>query len=196
MKQGLLQAAQWSIWPLLLTSIGILLHEAAHFGAALAVGVPEPKLHYSAISHGDLSGMPGWAFALTSVAGPLVTMALTLIGCLVIRNDRSSRWGFGLAASASSRLLLGLPFAILGTISVMMGYGAESQFDEFKAASALGLPGLPFVVLTAAYGVAAWAYLIRRLPRSDRWYAFSGLVIGTALGWGLWLAVLGPVLLP
>ena len=93
-------------------------------------------------------------------------------------------------------MLLGLPFAVLGTLSVLLSYDATSAFDEFKAASAIGLHGLPFVVATAACGVAVWVFIARRLPRDDRSAAWAGLILGTLAGWGLWLGVIGPILLP
>ena len=187
---------RWGMWPLILTSPTILLHEGSHLAVATAVGVPEPVLHYSAIGHGDVSMVPGWAMALTGAAGPLMTLLLSFVGCWGIAIRRGSPWAFGLAATASSRLLLGVPFAVLGTISVMLGNDASSAFDEFKAANAVGLHGLPFVAATAAAGVAIWIFIGRRIPKGDRWAAWPGLILGTLFGWGLWLGVLGPILLP
>lgn len=191
-----LRALGWTFWPAILTGPSILLHEGAHLVVALAVGVPDPVLHYSAISHGDLSDVPDWAIALTSAAGPLMTIVLGAAGCWFISRKPPPGWAFGLAAVAASRLLLGLPFALLGIISVLMGYGAESAFDEFKAATAVGLPGLPFVALSAACGVAACVLIARRTPRAERSAAWPGIVIGSAMGWAAWLLLLGPVLLP
>lgn len=184
------------MWPFLLVPPSIVLHEVSHLLVAMAVGVPEPALHYAAISHGDISQLPGWAFAATSAAGPLLTVALSVFACFAIAQSAGSRWTFGLAAAASSRLLLGLPFAVLGTLSALLGNEAHSKFDEFQAAAAVGLPGLPFVIMTAACGLATFIFVGLRIGRAERTAAWPGIILGTVLGWAFWIFGLGPIILP
>src|SRR5687767_9924151 len=97
------RAIGWGVWCLLWVPVTILLHELGHWSAAFWLGFPDPVLHYSSISHGDIARWPPWTHGVVGLAGPTVTVVITLAACgwLLVRRD--ARWPFALAVSAVSR---------------------------------------------------------------------------------------------
>jgi hypothetical protein len=173
-----------------------LLHEAGHLAAAFAVGFPEPKLHYSSISHGDITAHPGSSAGIVGLAGPLVTAALTLLGLSFATRQPSARWAFALSVAAASRFAVGVPYTVAALFVRFQGKRLQPPaFDEHKAALALGWSGDLVLGLTAAILVGLLIWLAFGLPGRERSAAWPGLLMGTAVGWAVWMGLLGPVVL-
>lgn len=190
------RAIGWAAWPLLLVPATIFLHEAGHFLAALAFGFPELAMHFSTISHGDVTDRPGWQSGMVGMAGPLITYLAIAAGICFNRRMPDARWPMAFAAAAASRLLVGVPYSVMSLAMLAFGHRLNPPaFDEYKAGVMLGLPGNALLGLSAIIFFATLAWLALRLPKGERSAAWPGLLVGTALGWALWFTV-GPVLLP
>lgn len=191
------RAVSWSAWTLLLTPATILLHEFGHLLAALFLGVPQPELHFSHISHGDLAATPSWVLGVVAFTGPLITVGLILVGMMWVHQRRPTVWAFALVFAAASRLFVAVPHTMITSVRWLRGEPlSEAGFDEYKGAVALGWPGDLPLVFTSLFFIASMVWLGRLLPRGRRSTAWSGLVLGTVLGWSLWMIVVGPVVLP
>ncbi len=187
----------WSAWPVLLAPATILLHELAHLTAALMLGFPEPVIHFSSIAHGDISDRPAWQAGVVGLAGPLVTIALILLGMAFSRNRKSVRWPYALTVSAASRLFVGVPYTVMNIAMLIVGGRLDPpSFDEYKAGVALGLPGNAVLGISGAFFFLALIWLAFTLPRGERLAAWPGLILGTVVGWAAWFMLIGPAILP
>jgi hypothetical protein len=187
---------RWAGWALLLAPVTIVAHEFGHLLVALLLGLPEPALHFSHISHGDISGRPMWQSGLVGIAGPLVTAGFILFAMLWVRRRGADRWAFALAAAAASRFFVGVPYTLAVALAAARGVRLEPpQFDEYKAGEALGASGNLMLLVSTLLFFTAIGWLALRLPRGSRGVAWTGLFIGTVTGWALWFTV-GPLLLP
>jgi hypothetical protein len=81
-------------------------------------------------------------------------------------------------------------------VRLLGGSMRPPAFDEHKAGTALGWSGDAVLACTTVVLAGVLLLVGFKLPRSERSVAWPGLLIGTALGWGLWMLLLGPVLLP
>ena len=187
---------KWAAWPLLLVPATILLHELGHLLAAISLGFPEPALHFSSISHGDVSDRPPWQPGVVGLAGPAVTALLLGLGLWMMIRRPGQRFGHALAIAAASRFFVGVPYTIGNLIALATGRRlAPPSFDEYKAGEALGWSGNLTLGVTAALVLLVLVALIVRLPKGERLAAWPGLVAGTIGGWALWFT-LAPVVLP
>jgi len=178
-----------------LVPVCIVLHEVAHLLTALGLGFPNPEFHYSAVSPGDVSGQEQWELGAVGLAGPLMTALLTIVGMLAHRRWPTSVWPFALAIAAASRFAVAVPFSLANLYVRLAGQRlAPPAFDEQKAADALGWSGEFLLGLTSAVLLIVLAWLAIKLP--NRWLSLPAAVLGTAAGWALWMAALGPVLFP
>jgi hypothetical protein len=186
----------WAAWPLVLAPLTILLHEIAHLGAAIAPGFPDPVLHFSFISHGDVSSRPGWQSGVVGLAGPVVTALLLLAGLGLTVRRPSARFGQALAVAAASRFFVGVPYTIANIIALASDRQlAPPAFDEYKAGEALGWSGDLTLGVTASLFFLVIIVLLARLPRGERVWAWMGLIGGTVAGWAAGFS-LAPLLLP
>jgi hypothetical protein len=173
-----------------------VLHELGHWSAAVWLGFPDPVLHYSSISHGDIASWPSWAHGVVGLAGPTVTVIITLLACSWTVLRRDARWAFALSVSAASRFAVGVPYTAVNAVVLLTGGRLHPPaFDEYKAATALGWSGDAVLAFTSVFLIATLTWVAMRLPHGERAAAWAGLLGGTALGWVLWMSVLGPVLL-
>jgi hypothetical protein len=191
------RALSWGIWCVPFVALTILLHELGHLTAAIWLGFPEPALHYSSISHGDIAGFPGRSVGIVGLAGPAVTVLVLLAACGWIALRGAAPWAVALAITAASRFAVGVPYTIANIIVGLRGAQLQPPaFDEYKAGTALGWSGNALLGSTSFVLIASVAWVAIRLPRGERGPAWTGLIIGTMLGWALWMMVVGPVLLP
>jgi hypothetical protein len=190
------RALRWMAWPLILAPATILLHELGHLLAAIALGFPEPALHFSSISHGDVGDRPGWQSGVVGLAGPFVTAVLVFIGIVWgVRHPRM-RFGYGLAIAAVSRFFVGVPYTIANLIAHASGRTLDPPaFDEYKAGEALNWSGDLTLGVTAAAVFVVLFWLQFSLARGDKAAAWPGLIVGTIGGWALWFGV-APLILP
>lgn len=186
------------LFALVLTPLGVLLHEAGHWAAGKAAGF-QTVLHAYAVT-----GMPEEApfggnptgVGIAALAGPAISMLLTAFGYASWRHRPSRAWALALAFSAPTRFLVNL-FFLLGSALVAMGIAERSNpnFDEMTASRALDVPVLPLAVVGALVLLAAWSLIIRRIEK-DRWTSLAALSAGTGGGLILWLGSVGSILLP
>ncbi len=191
------RAAPWVAWCVFFAPLTIVLHELGHYLAALWVGSPNPALHYSWTSPGDLTAKDASIGAVIGLAGPAVTVILSLFACAWILLRGAARWTFALAVSAASRLVVAVPYTVINIVLLLMGRSlSPPSFDEHKAAIALGWSGDAVLASTAMVLAGVLVCVGVKLPRGERLVAWPGLVIGTALGWICWMTLLGPAVLP
>ena len=194
----ILRFATLFLFALVLTPLGVVLHEAGHWTAGQAAGFPT-VLHAYAVSGipeaAPFGGNP-LGVGIASLAGPAVSVLLTAFGYVIWRQDPSRLWALALAFSAPTRFLVNV-FYLLGSVLVAMGIAerGNANFDEMTASRALDMPALPLVLVGAIVLPAAWALIIRGLDTS-RWTSIAALAAGTGAGLALWLGPVGTFLLP
>ena len=187
---------RWCGWPLLLAPLTIFLHELGHFLAAVALGFPDPQIHFSAISHGDVSGRPAWQSGVVGLAGPAVTAAFVFGGLALTFRAPRLRFGWALAFAAASRFFVGVPYTIANLIALASGRRLDPPaFDEYKAGEALGWSGDATLAVSSLLFFAVLLRLALGVSRGQRTAGWLGLIVGTVAGWAAWFAA-GPYLLP
>jgi hypothetical protein len=191
------RAAPWAGWCVLLVPLTIVAHELGHYAVARLLGFPNPTLHYSAVNPGDVSGKAASLSGVVGLAGPAVTAILALFACGWIFARGPAHWAFALAISAASRFVVSVPYTVGSFVARLLGGTAGAPaFDEYKAGTALGWSGDALLASSAIILVGVLLFIGRKLPRGERSVAWPGLLVGTVLGWALWMLLLGPVLLP
>ena len=196
-RSWLSRAAPWGAWCVLFVPLTIVLHELGHYSAALLAGSPNPVLHYSWTSPGDLAGQDGSIGAVIALAGPAVTIILSVFACAWILLRGPARWAFALAVSAASRFVVAVPYTVASIVVRLTGASlGPPAFDEYRAGTALGWSGDLLLASTVIVLAGVLLCVGLNLPRGERSTAWPGLVIGTLLGWVCWMMLLGPALLP
>ena len=196
-RSWLSRAALWGAWCVFFVPLTIVLHELGHYSAALLAGSPNPVLHYSWTSPGDLAGKDGSIDGAIGLAGPAITVILSVFACAWIVLRSPARWAFALAVSAASRFVVAVPYTVINTLARLTGASlSPPAFDEYKAGIALGWSGDVLLASTVIVLAAVLLCVGLNLPRGERSTAWPGLVIGTILGWVCWMMLLGPALLP
>jgi len=181
----------------LLAPLTIVLHEVGHYVAALWAGSPNPALHYSWTDPGNLPTKDASTDGVIGLAGPAVTIILSLFACAWILWRGPARWAFALAISAVSRFVVAVPYTLINIAVRLTGASLRAPaFDEYKAGTALGWSGDALLASTVVVLIGVLVFVGRKLPDGERSVAWSGLVIGTVLGWACWMLLLGPAVLP
>lgn len=192
---------------------GIVLHELAHGAAAYAFGFPGVQLHSTSISYdgstrlwallsaGDRAAaaalFPLWQVGVVALAGPLVTLGLTLGSAVLLRRRSPSRplpqiWRACLAGWALMASVRGLT-SVYYVLVVRPQYpDARPNFDEINAARALDAPVDWLVWPTLLVILLSWALAVPTLR--PFWPMLPAALMGPVLGVLLW-AVVGPWLL-
>lgn len=201
----------WFLAAALAAPLGIVLHEAAHALTARAFGFEAPVLHYdsSSYAHSDAfwdalnTGAREEAGAIYPVAqagtvalvGVVLTWLLALAACFAApRVGLGSSGGAVLGAFALTAAIRWLPGAIY-LVAVRPRYpDARPNFDEFRAASTLGVPVEVLVLVGVAVTLGCWGYLLPKMAPL-RWAKGAAVVAGFAGGVAVWMVV-GPHLLP
>lgn len=186
----------WGGVAALAAPLGIILHELGHFVTAKAFGFPDLVFHYASVTDRAAEvGMPAWQQGVNAVAGPLVTLAIVLGCCVVARLRGPSPLAIAPAFAAGIRTFVVCGGFLIGRV-LRPHQVPRGNFDELNAARHLGIP--PEVVTGASFLllVLAWAYLTRRIPRSERWMALGAITMGTVAGIVLYVQWIGPMLLP
>ena len=191
------RVALWAGWCVLFVPLTIVAHELGHYTTARLLGFPNPALHYSSTSPGDVTGIPASLSGVVALAGPAVTLLIAVFACAWILLRGPARWAFALAFSAASRFVVGVPYTAINIVIRMIGgHMRAPAFDEHKAGLALGWSGDVLLASTTVVLVGVLLSIGFKLPRGDRSVAWPGLLLGTVLGWALWMLLLGPVILP
>lgn len=196
-RSWLSRAAPWGAWSVFFVPITIVLHELGHYSAALLAGSPNPVLHYNLTSPGDLAGQDGSIGGVIGLAGPAVTVILSVFACGWILLRGPARWAFALAVSAASRFVVEVPYTVISSLARLTGSTlSPPAFDEYKAGIAFGWSGDLLLASTVFVLAGVLVFVGLKLPRGERSTAWPGLVIGTIVGWACWMLLLGPLLLP
>jgi hypothetical protein len=131
------------------------------------------------------------------MAGPVVTGLQIVASITWVLLRRPHPLAFALGVAAASRFAIAVPYTVVNIAMLLKGRGLQPpEFDEHKAAMALGMSGDVALGVTSLLVVAVLLWLARYLPKGRLTDAWPGLLLGTAVGWLLWLVVLGPVVLP
>ncbi|MGH7602360.1 MAG: hypothetical protein ACRENK_00025, partial [Gemmatimonadaceae bacterium] len=166
----------------------IVLHEVGHYLAAIWVGSANPTIHYSWTNPGDLTVARASANGIIGLAGPSITILLSALACAWILLRAPARWAFALAITAVSRFVVAVPYTVIKVVVRLLGGGVRPPaFDEYKAGVALGWSGDALLASTTLVLAAVLVCVAVKLPRGERAVAWSGLIIGTALGWICWM---------
>ena len=191
------RALPWAAWCVLLAPLTIVLHEVGHYVTALWAGSPNPVIHYSWTDPGNLPAKGASTDAVIGLAGPSVTIVLALFACAWIALRGPARWAFALAVCAVSRFVVAVPYTLINiVVRLTRGNLGAPAFDEYKAGTALGWSGDALLASTVVVLVGVLVFVGRKLPHGERSVAWTGLLIGTILGWACWMLLLGPTLLP
>jgi hypothetical protein len=175
----------------LLFPLTVVLHELGHFLVGRSFGFPT-LLHAASVTglpetppfDGEAGGV-----ALAALAGPAVTLALAALGLLY----RTRVWGLPLMATALVRFLVNLLYMVQqGFVAAGIAAASDPNFDEVLAARALGVAPQPLAAVGALLLLAGLVFLWRQAGGRG----FFVLMAGTVAGMTLWLALLGPRLLP
>ena len=97
------RAAPWAGWCVFLVPLTIVLHELGHYSIALWLGFPNPALHYSSVTYGDVTARPASLSGIVGLAGPAVTVILAVFACGWILLHGPARWTFALGGFALCR---------------------------------------------------------------------------------------------
>jgi hypothetical protein len=196
-------ALAWVAAGLLAVPLGCLLHELGHYLVALVFGFQGATLHYFSANYameetilnfmakGDRAGVsaiyPLWQIALNAIAGPAVGYFLILPACLLVVKIKPSSFFISLGTMP---LIRAIPETLVALLSPQM------LDDENTAAFALGLPPTIFQVIGFLISLAAAIWLARQIPKAQRRLALISMSFGIIAGLIVYLAFLGPWLLP
>jgi hypothetical protein len=191
------RAVPWAAWCVLLAPLTIVLHEMGHYAAAAWAGSPNAVLHYSWTDPGNLPVKGGVIDGVIGLAGPAVTVALSMFACAWILLRGPARWAFALAITSVSRFVVAVPYTIANiVVRLTRATMGAPAFDEYKAGTAFGWSGNALLASTVVVLAGVLVFVGRQLPDGERSVAWPGLVIGTMLGWACWMLLIGPVVLP
>ncbi len=188
----------FAAWGAIAAPATILLHELGHFLAGLALGTPDIALHYGSVSDSAAeSGFPAFRVGVQALAGPVVTILLMAACVVALRKSPEHPLFFTALFAAPIRFAVGAVYLYFVAAAAFQGIApGQPNFDEFKAAQMLNFPVVPLLVAELVLTLALWSWAARRLSNAIRWPALAGTAIGIIAGIGIWIAVLGPLLLP
>lgn len=186
---------------ILFTVIGTLSHEFGHFAVARLLGY-EASLHYGYTSYeGDITARDSF---LITLAGPLQTITTGIIGFfLAVRYLRNANHSVALSFKQWLMVFLSLFWLreVFNFLQDVIGYVATGSFstrnDEIRLSLSCGLHELGISLPAALIAVFVLAYVFFKIIpiRQRLLFILSGL-IGGALGFYLWMYLIGPVLMP
>lgn len=199
--------AQWIGASVIAGPLAVLLHELGHLLAYLAFGFHGVALHYNSATYsierafwqqvyrGNLvaaaSMTPLWKVGVATTAGLLVTFLVT-VGCWLVARKNPNPFVIALGVFAPVRFLSGLP-----SIPVWLsGQPVKAGTDEAHLAVITGLPVLLLIFAGLLFLALAWTWLVRSIPKDQRWSSLVSLVSGLTLGGFLYFWCIGAWLLP
>lgn len=205
-------AAVWGIAGTVAGPAGVLLHELGHYATAVALGFPEAALQFASISYANSEafwqalarGERDAAAAIyplanagaVSIAGPAVTIALSLLCALILlmrerADDAIAAFAAATALTAGVRGLTSFYYMFW----VKQTYpNARPFFDEINAARAFDIQIDWFAWPSAACFLVCWAAVLPRLT-PGLWVKLPVAVVAPIVGILVWSQV-GPLLMP
>jgi hypothetical protein len=200
---------RWIAWSLPALPIAVLVHELGHLFWLKVFGFPGVQLHFAAATNAlekpfwnlIREGDPGAAaqlvsftqFGIATFTGILISYATIIwaawyttkrrVHPLVVAVGLVATLRFRLGYSVSKRLLFTDNHVPSGT-------------DEGLVGAVSGVPELLLWIVGLTIVVAGWFFIIRGLPRGKRLAHFGLVALGTIAGAVVYIAWLGPWLLP
>jgi len=201
-------AATWIGASVIAVPLGVLLHELGHFLAYWAFGFQGIALHYSSATHsvertfwqlvynGNVeraaSLLPLWKVGTATTAGIVFTCVVTFVCCVFAARKTPHPFVIALGIFAPVRFLSGLPIIA----AALAGKPVRASTDEAHLAALTGIPVLVLIFAGLLVLVLAWIWLLRRIPKDQRWISLGSLISGLALGIFVYFWLVGPRLLP
>lgn len=191
----------------LLTIIGTLSHEIAHYIVAKHLGL-YPILHYGNVTFGNQIQLLHFddelnrRFFLCSIAGPLQTIITGLIGftILIVRNrvriKTFSKIDF--IATFLSLFWLRECFNLITIIiSSIFNKTVALNGDEIYISNYLGFNPFFFNLTLGIMGaIICFVTVFKLLPTKYRLNIIIGSLFGTCIGFVIWFYFLGKIVLP
>ena len=176
---------------LLISPLFIVLHELGHYLAGRSLGWTANVRYQETQLTRTEQATPRDEILVTS-SGPMVSAFLAAIGFIWLRASRLSR----LDSIPTPADWLATTMLVMNVARWLRCFIGLPSNDENWLSRATGLPGwlLPFCL--GAVAIVALIATVRLHPRGSRLVPFLCLAAGGVVGSGLWLTVLGPVLLP
>ena len=185
--------------------LGIVLHELGHYLTWRAFGFPDVVLHSASVS--TRNGEIFWQFirandfaaaadvyplaqvALGSAMGPLVSAVLTVMCCLIAwRKPHPFVVSLGLFSPLQFTAgLIYLPVSFFLKLE-------RANFDELNVARLMNIPVEIFILLGAFLLIGGVFWLLRCIPKGNRLFAVSAIVVGVIVGLGIYFRLLAPAL--
>ncbi|TAK94199.1 MAG: hypothetical protein EPO07_17070, partial [Verrucomicrobia bacterium] len=158
----------------------IVVHECGHWLAGLSFGL-KTKPHYAGTSyHGTPQQITQNVHWLLAAAGPLVGLALMIVGVFWLWLSRRHNLT---SVTAMEWLATSLAFNAGRWLRGFTGLPSNPQpHDEAFVSKALGLPPwlLPYCLALAALGTII--FIIRQHPARERLFPFSAMMLGGIIG--------------
>jgi hypothetical protein len=170
------RAAAWFLAALLAVPATVLLHELAHFAAAIALGFHDPRFHPMGIDFVAGDYPTGHRVAVTA-AGFLTTAILTLTAAGVALR-RPGPIPVAVCLAAPLRALAWLPIAG----AILRGEAGIVGGDEANLARLTGLPLALFVGIALSLTLLSWLATALALKKLNRTQAILSLLPGLLLG--------------
>ena len=190
--------------------IAVLLHELGHYGANVALGLPDPVLRYASASGsgsgefsrfwraGDLEAAAAiaepWQVAISAAAGPLVSYVILLTCVLAVRRFGPGPLCLVFAIGFVTPFRWTWPFPVL--FLVLRGTRVTWGPDEIAVGAITGIPQWVFILLGLASFVLGYWFMVTAIPRGRRLRTVLATLVGAVLGGVVWVPWLGPLLLP
>ena len=183
---------KWAFFAAIAGPLSIVLQEIGHALMALAFGYSGIRISFHSVHRIAPDDIQPWERALTSEAGPIASLVIVFICCLIIRIRRHSIFVKAMGMIAAVQFAGGLIYVV----SVVFGAVPPTNFDGARFAQYLNIPIFFPAIVESLLLIYSWIYIIGFINSSERKMAVVGVISGGALGIVIWLTLLGPLLLP
>jgi hypothetical protein len=196
--------------------LGIIIHELGHFTAGKLMGFT-PTLHYGSVTFENdkffqqldyhkisakLNDEIQSVKVIWMVWGPLTNILIGVIGFLIIVLYNKGKTMkevnlINLVALLASLLLLRQIINYLSVIVKLLFHLHSLGGDESVVDTIYKLPLFTTLAITAIFSVIIFSItLFHFVPKTQRFTFFCSVGAGGFIGSGLWLFILGPIILP
>ncbi len=201
----------WFLAAVIAAPLGIVLHEAAHFLAAVAFGFEGASLHFASTDYAGREAfwqayfngsaeaarriLPVWQVGVVAIAGVAFNWLLAVAAALLAPGRDLRSFGGALLGAFALFAPVRASIGLTQLLTVRPRYlDTLPAFDEFRAATALGLPVELLVAVGVGVAIFCWYYLLPKLGR-DLFAVAPMLIMGSLTGIFVWMAI-GLLILP
>ncbi len=206
----MLEAVLWLAAAIAAVPVVTLLHELGHYLAAVVMGFPSVSIHYESISFAQVQAFlnlmakgdrqaaarlyPLWQAAVVEIAGPVASIATTLVAS---RYAWRSRVLVVLGVAATYRIIAPFTFVLVNVLRSLKGRSMVQHLgmDEFDFWLLTGVPVGLVLALEIVLALIGVRWIWKQLPRGWRAVPFAAMLAGILIGVPLYLRI-GPRLLP